>query len=88
MKSPVKFYTAVEFGKAIKAKLKETNDVMDIAKWAQEYTLLDEVEQSVQNAASNLSMIEWGGCYRMTIAEIDDMANRLIAGEEVAWVDI
>lgn len=76
-------YTKQEFGKALKRRIEDKSSISSIASWSYSLYLDKDVEQDLNNIFLAISDMEMGQQFEYTYEELSDIADRLIAGEDV-----
>ena len=76
-------YTKKEFGKELKIKVCNKEDLISIAHWAYSLYLDKDVEDNLNDIFLALSTMEEGSEFEYSYEELEEIADRLIAGEDV-----
>ncbi len=78
-------YTRQEFGKKVKERIKQQQDVADIGSWS--YSIYSqhrrEIDMSFRGFLLDLSSMESGPEFEYSYDQLNKIADRLIAGEDV-----
>ena len=78
-------YTRQQFGKELKEKIQKKIDVTDIGIWAYDmyYKYMLEIDNNFKNLLIDLNAMEDGPEFARSYEELESIADRLIAGEDV-----
>lgn len=78
-------YTRKQFGLELKEKIKQKTDVDLIGSWALSiyYEHMLEIDDEFQDFLTDLNAMEGGPEFERSYEELDEIADRLIAGENV-----
>ena len=76
-------YTREKFGVELKSKVNKREDVIAIAHWAYSLYLEQDVEESLNDIFLALASMEESYQFEYSYEELENIADRLIAGEDV-----
>ncbi|MBI2353405.1 hypothetical protein HYV11_04160 [Candidatus Dependentiae bacterium] len=76
-------YTREKFGIDLKSKVNKREDIIAIAHWAYSLYLEQDVEESLNDIFLALASMEENYQFEYSYDELLDIADRLIAGEDV-----
>ena len=77
-------YTIQNFGYDLKQLLKKTNNIVEIANFCfQIMNYTRDTEDGVDDIACTLALMEEGEGFEYTIKELNEIADRLIAGDRI-----
>ena len=76
-------YTKKQFGKELKSKILQKKDIGLIAHWIYSLYLDHDVEESLNDIFLSLSNMEDNYQFEYSYKELEEIADRLIAGEDV-----
>lgn len=76
-------YTKQDFGKELKKRIEDKSSISSIASWSYSLYLDKDVEQGLNDIFLALSDMDAGPEFEYTYEELNDIADRLIAGEDV-----
>jgi len=78
-------YTKKQFGKELKERIKQQQDVADIGSWS--YSMYSqhrrEIDMSFRDFLLDLSSMESGPEFEYSYGQLNEIADRLIVGEGV-----
>lgn len=77
-------YTRIDFGKELKEKIKQKETQDMIGKWAYKmyFKHMSEIDDDFQELLTDLNAMEDGPEFEFSYEELDQIADRLIAGEK------
>jgi hypothetical protein len=78
-------YTQQQFGKQLKEKIRERKPVSEIGSWAHAayYEYLSQIDLDFGEFLLQLGTMEMGPEFERSYEELNQIADKLIAGEEV-----
>jgi hypothetical protein len=78
-------YTRKQFGQELKKRIKQQQSVVDIGMWAYDmyYEHICDIDTNFSSFLISLSAMEEGLGFERSYEELDQIADRLIAGEDV-----
>lgn len=78
-------YTRQQFGKELKEKINKKVDIYDIGRWSYSmyYEHMLEIDDDFREFLINLNAMEDGPELEYSYEELEDIADKLIAGEDV-----
>ena len=79
-------YTSIDFGKDLKKKLATYPNILEVSTWAHNDIFMKkcaEMDKKTDNTVMAICYMEMGEEYEYTIEELHEIADKLIAGEEV-----
>lgn len=79
-------YTKIQFGKDLKDRIIKRQNIVEIGSWAYKIHLdyFDVNDRAILDLLLRLSMMELGPDFAFTYEELNQIANDLIAGNDVA----
>ena len=78
-------YIKQQFGKELKEKINKKVDIYDIGRWSYSmyYEHMLEIDDDFREFLINLNAMEDGPEFERSYEELEDIADRLIAGKDV-----
>lgn len=82
-------YTKKEFGFDLKTKILKREDLKEIGSWAHSIYLLsiDDATDSFDDLLLDLATLELGVEFQVSYEELERLADKIIAGEDVRLYD-